>query len=227
MSHGRRELPASASFSQAAQLQVRYPPGSVRSSLLFPVTATQSLPSTPKPQPAPHRPVGLTLLNTPAIAPPRQAASIPPPMYPHSQSSLAKRAPSPPMATAPSPTPARSPIPLHMRFGVTPTPRPQSMSTGAAPLTPNLPLSISKPNSNVVIPSSSVSMSPSIPRFLFNLLLSNPLDNLSHPPFLGQPIVAWMNGNIMAPSTPPPVLWNPTLFAPKKLTINDWEISIL
>ena len=76
-------------------------------------------------------------------------------MYPHSQSSLAKRATSPPMA----PTPSLSPIPSHMRFGVTPTPQAQPMSTSAAPLTLNLPLSISKPNYNVVIASLSVSMS--------------------------------------------------------------------
>ena len=66
--------------------------------------------------------------------PPRQAASIPP-MYPHSQSSLAKRATSTPMALALSPTPALSPIPSHMRFGVPPTPQAQPMSTGAAPCT--------------------------------------------------------------------------------------------
>ena len=145
--------------ASTSQLQVRSPtPGSVRPSLSFPVTAAHSLLSRLKPRPAPLRPVGSILLNTQAIAPPpRQVGPIPPPIYPHSQSSFANRATSSPMA------PAFSPIPSHMRFGVTPTPQAQPMSMGAAPLTSNLPLSTSKPNYNVAFASSSVSMTPSIP----------------------------------------------------------------
>ena len=212
-----------------AQLQVPSPPpGSVRSSLSFPMTATQSLPSTPKPQPAPLRPVGSTLLNTPAIAPPpRQAAPIPPPIYPYPPSSSTNRATSPPMAPALSPTPEYTPIPSHMRFGVTPTPQPQPMSPGAAPLTPNLPFSISKPNYNVVIPSSSISMTPSIPTIPvqppvqpFGQPLPPPIPRPASQPM--QPLVARMNGNIMAPSTPPPLAWSPTPLAPRQVTKNDW-----
>ena len=124
-------------------------------------------------------------LNTPVmLPPPRQAAPFPPLIYPHSQSS-ANRATSPPMAPALSRTPVFTPIRSHMRFGVTPTPQPQptSTSTGSAPLTPNLPFSISKPN-YVVIPSSSVSLTHPYPLFLFHLL-SNPW-TISHLPSLGQ-----------------------------------------
>ena len=31
-----------------------------------------------------------------------------------------------------------------------------------------------------------------------------------------------MNGNIIAPSKPPPLAWNSTLLAPKQVTKNDW-----
>lgn len=205
------------------------PPGSVRSSLSFPVTTTQSLPSTPKQQPAPLRPIGSTLLNTPTIAPPpRQAAPVPPPIQPQSQSSLAKRATSPPMAPTLSPTPALSPIPSHVRFGSTSTPQPRPIPTSAAPLTPNLPAPISKPNYNVVIPSSGVSMTPSTPAIpvqppslqTFRQPLSPSMPQSFSQPI--QPLVAQMSGNIMAPSVPAPLAWNPTPLAPKKITKNDW-----
>jgi len=193
------------------------------------VTTTQSLPSSPKLQPAPLRPIGLTTLNTPAIAPPpRQAAPIPPPipsMQAQAQPSLARRAISPPMAPTLSPTPVHSPIPSHVRFGLTSAPQPQSISASTAPLTPNLPPPISKPNYNVLIPSSSVSMTPAIPAQPpslqpFGQPLSPSIPRPVSQPI--QPLVARMNGNIMAPSSPPPLAWNPTPLAPKKITKNDW-----
>ena len=106
-------------------------------------------------------------LNTPTIAPPpRQAASITLRcILIHNPPSQNERLHAPPMAPVLSPTPSLSPIPWYMRFGVTPTPtptptpQPQPMSTVAVPLTLNLPLPISKPNYNVVIAWSSVSMS--------------------------------------------------------------------
>lgn len=204
--------------ASTAQLQVPSPPpGGVRSSLSFPMTATQSLPSTPKPQPAPLRPIGSTPLNTPAIAPPpRHVAPIPTPVHPHPPSSLTKRATSPPI----------SPVPSHMRFGVTPVLQPRPMSTGAAPLTPNLPPPISKPNYNVVMPSSGVSMAiPAIPVQppsvqTFGQPLSPSIPRPASQPM--QPFVAQMNGNIMAPSMPPSLAWDPTPLAPKKISKHDW-----
>jgi SCY1-like protein 2 len=218
-----------------AQLQAPSPPpGNIRSSLSFPMTTTQSLPSTPKSQPAPLRP-GSIAHNTPvAIAPPpRHAAPISPPIpptQPQSQPSLAKRATSPPMAPTLSPTPALSPIPSHVRFGLTSTPQPQPISTSAAPLTPQPPPPISKPNYNVVIPSSGVFMTPSIPVRPSSLQsFGQPLSPsiprpVSQPiqPLVAQPLVAQMSGNIMAPSTPAPLSWNPTPLAPKKITKNVW-----
>ena len=218
-----------------AQLQAPSPPpGGIRSPLSFQVTATQSLPSTPKPQPAPLRPIGSTALNTPAIAPPpRQAAPISPPISStqfQSQSSLAKREISSPMAPTFSSTPALSPIPSHVRFGSTSTPQPWSTPASAAPLTPNPPPPISKPNYNISIPSSGVSMTPSIPAFPAQppslqpygqpLSPSIPRPRPTSQPI--QPLVAQMSGNIMAPSTPAPLAWNPTPLAPKKITKDDW-----
>jgi hypothetical protein len=133
------------------------------------------------------------------------------------------------MAPALSPTPALSPIPSHMRFGVTPTPHPQPMSTGTSPLTPNLPRPISKPNYNVAIPSSSVALRPSIPTipvqppvqpFAFGQPLSPSIPRPESQSM--QPLVAQMSGNVMAPSTPPPLAWHPTPLAPKKVTKADW-----
>ena len=37
-----------------------------------------------------------------------------------------------------------------------------------------------------------------------------------------QLLVARMNGNIMAPSKPPPLAWDSTLLAPKQVMKNDW-----
>ena len=193
------------------------------------MTATQSLPSTPRPQPAPLRPIGSTPLNTPAIAPPpRYAAPTPPPIssiQPQAQPSLAKRAISPPMAPTLSPTPALSPIPSHVRFGSMSNPQPQSTFTGSAPLTPYLPPPISKPNYSVVIPSSSVSMTPAIPAQPPSLQpygqpLSPSIPRPGSQPI--QPLVTQMNRNIMAPSAPAPLAWNPTPLAPKKITKDDW-----
>jgi SCY1-like protein 2 len=210
------------------QLQTPSPlPGSVRSSLSFPVTTTQSLPSTPKSQPAPLRPVGSALPNTPAIAPPpRQAAPISPPIQPLSHSSLAKRATSPPLASTLSPALGLSPIPTHMRLGTTPTIQSPPISTNVAPITPYQPPQISKPNYHVVIPSSSAPMTPSIPAIptqplqtVGQSLSPSVLRPASQPV---QPLVAQMNGNIMAPSALAPLAWNPNPLAPKKITKNDW-----
>ncbi len=204
------------------------PPGSIRSSSSFPVTTTQSLPSTPKPQPAPLRPIGSTALNTPTIAPPpRQAAPISSIQF-QSQTSLAKRAISPPMVPNLSSTPAFSPIPSHVRYGSTSTPQPWSISASAAPLSPNLPPPISKPNYNIPISSSSVSMTPAIPAIPAQPPSLQPFGQPFSPSFRRpapppiQPLVAQMSGNIMAPSAPAPLAWNPTPLAPKKITKNDW-----
>ena len=214
-----------------AQLQAPSPPpGGIRPSFSFPVTATQSLPSTPKSQPAPLRPIGSTL-NTPAIAPPpRQAAPISPPISSiqfQSQPSPAKREFSSPMGPTLSSTPALSPIPSHVRFGSTSTPQPWSIPASAAPLTPNPPPPISKPNYNISIPSSGVSMTPAIPAQRLSLQpFGQPLSpSIPRPRPTSQPIqplVPQMSGNIMAPSTPAPLAWNPTPLAPKKITKDDW-----
>lgn len=185
------------------------------------MTTTQSLPSTPKLQPAPLRPIGSTALNTPAIAPPpRPAAPISSPISSiqfQSQTTLAKRTISPPMIPNLSSTPALSPIPSHVRFG--------STSTPLAPNPPPPPPPISKPNYNISISSSGVSMSPAIPAQPpslqpFGQPLSPSIPRPAPPPI--QPLVAQMSGNIMAPSTPAPLAWNPTPLAPKKITKNDW-----
>ena len=189
------------------------------------MTTTQSLPSTPKLQSAPLRPIGSSALKSPTIAPPpRQVAPTSPPIplvQPQFQPSFAKRAISPPMASTLSPTPA----PSHVRYGSASTPQPQPISTSAVPLTPNLPPPISKPNYNVVFPSSGVSMTPSIPsqaRSLqpFGQPLSPSIPRPVSQPI--QPLVAQIKGNIMAPSAPAPLAWNPTPLAPKKITKNDW-----
>jgi hypothetical protein len=212
--------------TRIAHLQAPSPPlGSIRSSLSFPVTTTQSLPSTPKSQPAPLRPIGSAAFNIPAIAPPpRQAAPISPPIHtvqPPVPTLPRKKSDFTPIAPTLSPTPALSPIPSHVRFGIPSTPQPQSISTSGAPLTSNLPPLISKPNYNVVIQSSSASMTPPIPAqppslqpFGFGQPLSPSIPRPASQPM--QPLVAQMSGNIMAPSAPAPLAWNPTPLAPKR-----------
>ena len=84
--------------------------------------------------------------------------------------------------------------PTAYAFGVTPTPQPQPKSTGTAPHTLNLPRSISKPHYNVVIASSSVSMTPSIPSTSFCPTL-------------------WTTS----------LTFHPTQLTPKQVTKTDWR----
>ena len=141
--------------ASTAQLQVLSPPsGSVRPSLSFPVT---SLPSTPKLQPAPLRTASSTLLNMPAIAPLQQTAPIPPPVYPHFQCFLAKRATSPHGSGTVTHTRTFSNPIVYAFWSHTNTSTPTDVDRSCLP-TLNPPLSISKPNYNIVIASSSVSI---------------------------------------------------------------------
>ena len=113
--------------ASTSQLQVSSspPPGSVRSSLSFPVTTTHSLLGTPKPQRAPLRPVGSTSLNTHHCHDKQHPSPI---RYillnPPSQNERLRSRTITHTWTFPDPT--------AYAFGVTPTPQLQPMSTGAA-----------------------------------------------------------------------------------------------
>ena len=155
--------------ASTAQLQVPSPPpGGVRSSLSFPVTTTHSLLGTQKPQPRTSSTGWFDVAEYASYYTTATTSST------HPQSDISSLSILPRKKS--NFTPDGSRIITHTQtvsgptayaFGVTLTPQPQPMSTGAAPLTLNLPLSISKPDYNVVIAPSSVSMTPPIPSTSF------------------------------------------------------------